>query len=185
MRLDIVPENLLERIALRAGVVPTPLGDTIVAMTLARAIMVATKLGVFEALAKQACTTHEAAALCGLDQHATEALLSALAGAGYVRCNDMRYTLAPVARKWLLKSSPQSLYDYMLFNFLNWTWNERFEDFIRTGKPARIHQEMSSDEWQVYQRAMRSLAGFSASEVARRIPVPRGRGALYMLDIGG
>ena len=82
MRLDTVPENLLERIALRAGVVPTPLGDTIVAMTLARSIMVATKLGIFEVLAKQACTTHEAAALCGLDQHATEALLFALAGAG-------------------------------------------------------------------------------------------------------
>jgi len=88
MRLDTVPENLLERIALRAGVVPTPLGDTIVAMTLARAIMVATKLGIFEALAKQACTTHETAALCGLDQHATEALLFALAGAGYVSCNE-------------------------------------------------------------------------------------------------
>jgi len=183
MRLDTVPENLLERIALRAGVVPTPLGDTIVAMTLARAIMVATKLGIFEALAKQACTTHETAALCGLDQHATEALLFALAGAGYVSCNEMRYTLSPVARKWLLKSSPQSLYDYMLFNFLNWTWDERFEDFLRTGKPTHIHQEMSNDEWRVYQRAMRSLAGFSAFEVARRIPMPRG--ALRMLDLGG
>src|SRR6266699_4080677 len=183
MRLDTVPENLLERIALRAGVVPTPLGDTIVAMTLARAIMVATKLGIFEVLAKQACTTHEVAALCGLDQHATEALLFALAGAGYVRCKDMRYTLSPVAQKWLLRSSPQSLYDYMLFNFLNWTWDERFEDFLRTGTPTQIHQEMSHDDWHVYQRAMRSLAGFSAFEVARRIPVPRG--ALRMLDIGG
>jgi len=162
---------------------PTPLGDTIVAMTLARAIMVATKLGIFEALAKGEYTTHEAAALCGLDQHATEALLFALAGAGYVRCKAMRFTLAPVARKWLLKSSPQSLYDYMLFNFLNWTWDERFEDFLRTGKPTHIHQEMSNDEWRVYQRAMRSLAGFSAFEVARRIPVPRG--TLYMLDLGG
>jgi SAM-dependent methyltransferase len=88
-----------------------------------------------------------------------------------------------VARKWLLKCSPQSLYDYMLFNFLNWAWEEHFEDFIRTGKPARIHQEMSNDEWQVYQRAMRSLASFSALEVARRTPVRRG--ALHMLDIGG
>jgi hypothetical protein len=122
--------------------------------------------------------THEAAARCGLDQHATEALLFALAGAGYVRCKVMHYTLTPVARKWLLKSSPQSLYDYMLFNFLNWTWDERFEDFLRTGKPAHIHQEMSHDQWKLYQRAMRSLAGFSAFEVARRIPVPRG--ALHM-----
>jgi len=136
--------------------VPTPLGDTIVAMTLACAIMVATKLGIFEALAKGECTTHEAAALCGLDQHATEALLFALAGAGYVRCKAMRYTLAPVARKWLLKSSPQSLYDYMLFNFLNWTWDERFEGFLRTGKSPHIHQEMSNDEWRVYHYLVKS-----------------------------
>src|SRR5437763_4309823 len=183
MRLNAVPENLLERIALRAGVVPTPLGDTIVAMTLARTIMVATKLGIFEVLANGESTASEVATRCGLDQHATEVLLFALGGAGYVRSKGTHYTLAPVARKWLLKSSPQSLYDYMLFNFLNWTWDERFEDFIRSGEPTHIHQEMSNDEWQVYQRAMRSLAGFSASEVARRIPVPRG--ALHMLDIGG
>ena len=44
-------------------------------------------------------------------------------------------------------------------------------------------QEMSNDEWRVYQRAMRSLASFTAFEVARRIPVPRG--ALHMLDLGG
>jgi hypothetical protein len=100
MRLNAVPKNLFGRIALRAGVVPTPLGDTIVAMTLARTIMVATKLGIFEALGKGACTTHEIAIRCGgLDQHATEALLFALDGAGYVRCKEMRYTLAPVAKK--------------------------------------------------------------------------------------
>src|SRR5258708_10170400 len=183
MRLDTVPESLFERIALRAGVVPTPLGDTIVAMTLARTIMVYRKIGIFKALAKQECTAREVAARCGLDQHATEVLLFALAGAGYVRSKAMHYTLAPVARKWLLRSSPQSLYDYMMFNFLNWTWDERFEDFIRTGRPTQIHQEMSIDEWQVYQRGMRSLAGFSAFEVARRMPLPRG--ASHMLDIGG
>src|SRR5260370_7943946 len=183
MRLNTHPENLFERIALRAGVVPTPLGDTIVAMTLARTIMVATKLGIFEVLAKAEYTAQEMATACGLNLHATEVLLLVLAGAGYVRSKGKRYALAPVARKWLLKSSPESLYYYMLFNFLNWTWDERFEDFIRSGEPTHIQQEMSKDEWQVYQRAMRSLAGFSASEVGRRIPVPRG--ALHMLDIGG
>ncbi len=60
----------------------------------------------------------------------TEALLFALAGSGYAWSKGKRFVLAPVGRKWLLKSSPQSLYDYMLFNFLNWTWDERFEDFM-------------------------------------------------------
>src|SRR2546421_9416585 len=61
MKLHAVPENLLERIALRAGVVPTHLGDTIVAMTLARTIMVATKLGIFEALAKRSTISSSSA----------------------------------------------------------------------------------------------------------------------------
>jgi hypothetical protein len=30
--------------------------------------------------------------------------------------------------------------------FLNWTWDERFEDFIRTGKPTHIQQELPRDE---------------------------------------
>ena len=110
MRLNAVPENLLEMIALHAGVVPTPLGDTIVAMTLARTIMVATKLGIFETLAKGEGTPCEVAAGCELDQHATEVLLLALAGAGYVRNKGTHYMLAPVARKWLLKSSRQCPY---------------------------------------------------------------------------
>jgi hypothetical protein len=82
-------KNLLERIALRAGVVPTPLGYTIVAMTLARTIMVATKLGVFEVLAKGACTARELATRCGFDQHATEVFLFALAGAERTPCTRM------------------------------------------------------------------------------------------------
>jgi Dimerisation domain len=102
MRLNTHPENLIERIALRAGVVPTPLGDTIVAMTLARTIMVATKLGIFEVLAKAEYTAQDIATACGLNLHATEVLLFALAGAGYVRSKGKRYALAPVARKWLL-----------------------------------------------------------------------------------
>src|SRR2546428_13469154 len=103
MRLNASPENLLERIALRAGVVPTPLGDTIVAMTLARTIMAATKLGVLEALAKAACTVQDIATRCGLDRHATQALLFPLAGAGNVRSKGTHYTLPPTATKARLK----------------------------------------------------------------------------------
>src|SRR5260370_42346934 len=114
MRLNTHPENLIERIALQAGVVPTPLGDTIVAMTLARTIMVATKLGIFEVLAKAEYTAQDIATACGLDLHATEVLLFALAGAGYVRSKGNRYSLPSVARKLLLKTSPRSLYDYIL-----------------------------------------------------------------------
>jgi hypothetical protein len=43
MKIGIIPENTLERVALAAGAVPRPLFDTHLAMMLARTIMAATK----------------------------------------------------------------------------------------------------------------------------------------------
>ena len=50
MRLGTVSENPIERLLLVAGQLPTPLGDTLIALLLSRTVMTATKLGVFEAL---------------------------------------------------------------------------------------------------------------------------------------
>ncbi len=106
MKLGVIPENVLERVALAAGVVPRPILDTLVAMMLARTIMAATKLGIFEALASGPLPAHQVAAHCGTDPRATEKLLTALAGCGYVRAAHGQYVLAPVARKWLLEDGP-------------------------------------------------------------------------------
>ena len=66
--------------------------------------------------------------------------------------------------------------------FREWDFVAYYEEFLRTGKPLNIHQSLSEKDWEVYQRGMRSLAGVSAPEVARRTPVPHG--ARDMLDIG-
>ena len=49
MRLMSVPENIAEAAALVAGAVPTPLMDTLVGLLLAKTIMAATAVGVFDA----------------------------------------------------------------------------------------------------------------------------------------
>jgi SAM-dependent methyltransferase len=183
MRLGVIPENLIERIVLALGILPTPIMDTQMAYTLARTIMVGTKLGVFEALAAGALTADEVATRCKTHPWATKKLLNALTGSDYLRADGERYALAPVARKWLLKESPQSLHDKMLFQFLEWNLMGHYEDFVRSGKPLDVHETISDDEWGVYQRGMRSLAGMFVSEVTRRTPVPKG--ARDMLDIGG
>jgi SAM-dependent methyltransferase len=183
MKLGIIPENILERVALAAGVVPRPILDTLVAMMLARTIMAAAKLGIFEALASGPLPAHQVAAHCGTDPCATEKLLTALAGCGYVRAEHGQYALAPVARTWLLTDSPRSLRDQMLMQFTEWEWIEGYEEFVGSGTPRDIHESMSDDEWGLYQRSMRALAGGSASEVGRRTPVPKG--VRDMLDIGG
>ena len=237
MKIGVIPENSLERAALWAGMVPTPLAQTIMGMWLARTIMVGVKVGIFEALKDCPLTATEVAARCHSDPRATEKLLFALAGSDYLRVQsprrrgaytdthanthaeampaeqsttlmvdsgDMsspktqcatqgrtaecapdadRYALAPVARRWLLASSPQSLRDGVLHQFLDAQLIEHYEDFVLTGRPVNMHATMSPEQWGVYQRGMRSGANLYAPEVARRTPVPPG--AREMLDIGG
>jgi SAM-dependent methyltransferase len=184
MKVGVIPENPIERLVLRLGRVPTPMFDTMIAVLLARTIIVATKLGVFEALASGPLTAQEVAAQVRADPRATAKLLNALVAARYAAVADGRYTLAPVAAKWLLRNSPQSLYDNMLFRFVEWEAIGHCEEYVRTGKPIDVHRSISGDEqWGLYQRGMRSLAGPSAAEVAHRTPVRSG--ARDLLDIGG
>jgi SAM-dependent methyltransferase len=183
MKLGALPENPLELAALAARLAPTPLLDTLIALLLAHSVLAATQLGVFETLASGPLTAEAVAERCGTEPRATEKLLGALAGAGYLRFRAGRFGLAPIARKWLLKDSPHSLYDALLLQVLDARFVARTEEFVRTGEPANLHGTLSLEEWALYQRGMRSGANLVAGELARRIPVPKG--ARDLLDIGG
>jgi SAM-dependent methyltransferase len=183
MKLKVVAEHPLERVVLALGIAPVTLVDTHMAFLRARAIMVGTKLGVFDAIAAGARTAPAIAAKCGTDARATEKLLSALTGSGYVSQSGGDYGLTAVARKWTLADAPQSLRDKILFEFIEWEMVEKVEDYVRTGRPLELHQGTDKERWRLYQNAMRALAGMAAPEIARRLPVPAG--ATTMLDIGG
>jgi SAM-dependent methyltransferase len=182
MKIGAIPENLLERIALMAGVVPTPFVDSF-CYVLARTIMAATKLGVFEALRAGPRTAAVVAAECGTHPHATGKLLDTLVSSGYLQLEGEQYTLAPIARKWLLKDTPQSMHDIVMLRYVDWEWLTHLEEFVVTGTPLDIHRELPPEHWSLYQRGMRSLASATVGEMTRRTPVPKG--ARHMLDIGG
>jgi SAM-dependent methyltransferase len=183
MRIGPIPESPLERMLLSAGLLPVPLVDTMVALLLARTVMTATKVGLFEALAAGPLTPGEAASRCGTDARATAKLLFALAGARYVRARGSTYALTPMTRKWLLRESPSSQRDAVLHRYLDAALMEHAEDFVRSGEAVSFHTKMSAEQWGVYQRGQRAQAVFLAPEMARQTPLPMG--ARDMLDIGG
>jgi SAM-dependent methyltransferase len=187
MKLGTIPQNPLEWGVLRAGLVPTPLLDTIVALLLARTVMTSTRLGVFEALAGGPLPAKDVAVRCNAQPGPMEKLLGALVGAGYLAVAEGRYRLAPVARKWLLQEAPSSLYDAILLQFLDAGYIEHMEEFVRTGTPVHIHEQMSSEDWGYYQRGMRSGANLAVGELVQRVGLPRRSGGVsrQMLDIGG
>jgi SAM-dependent methyltransferase len=183
MHLGLIPDGKLERDSLDAGHIPAPFFEAHYGFALARAVMVATKLGVFESLSAAAGSSADVAARCGTEPTATQKLLIALTGSGYLDCVGGRYMLTAKARTWLVRDSSRSVAEALMFAFCEWELMCHVEDYVRTGIPIDLHERMDGDQWSLYQRSMRALAAQSAVEAAPLIPVPTG--ATDMIDVGG
>ncbi len=183
MRLGVIPETPLEWIGLRLGRVPLPLFETHIAATLARALMAAVRLGIFESLSAGPRGVTEIALLCRTNPKATMLLLDALTTSRYLTFDGGQYALTRQSWTWMLRDSPQSIRDKILLQNTEWRWLAELEAFIASGQPLQFHSSMSGEERRLYHRSMRALAGIAGAEVARRIPMPPR--AHRMLDIGG
>lgn len=183
MRVGPIPETLIERIATLAGLAPTPVVDTFHAVIVARAVVVATKLGVFDALAAGPADAASIAASLRVHAGALTRLLNLLVAARYLEFGKTGYTLSPLSRKWMVSDAPQSLHDVMLLRLLEWQAIDLTEDFVRSGKALDVHDIIRGDQWVTYQRGMRALSRLTADEVVRRVKLPKD--ATAMLDIGG
>ncbi len=183
MKLKSVPENLLERVALTFNLAPTPMFDTQIAFTSARAIMAAAELGVFEALGKSTKTFEQVATACKTHPAATKQLLDCLAGIGYLKWSNGNYSLKPKYYKWLLKDYPSNIIGKLRFQISEWNWVGKMEDYVRTGKPLELHSVINESEWATYQQGMRDLSVNASKELAGKIKLPGN--PTKMLDIGG
>jgi 2-polyprenyl-3-methyl-5-hydroxy-6-metoxy-1,4-benzoquinol methylase len=183
VKLTATPESVPEVIAVALNLVPIPLLHTWLAFIAARSIMAASALGIFEALGEADRTAEEVAANCRTDPRATKQLLNCLVGIGYARWRDGKYGICRRHRKWLLRASSNSIVGKLGFLSTEWDLVSRLREFVQSGKPVKMHDSMSTEQWALYQDAMHELAGGPASEVATRLPMPRG--ATRVLDIGG
>ena len=108
MRLGVVPDDLLERMALLSGMLPPGIFECWFGIMLARTVMATTRLNVFESLAAGPLTAEEVAERCGTHPRATEKLLNALVGVGCLQVFGKRYRLRRSARSWVLKDGKHS-----------------------------------------------------------------------------
>lgn len=74
MKLGVIPENLAERLALWIGIPPPGIVESWLGIMASRAVMAATKLDIFEALAAGPLTVQEIANKCATHPHGTAAL---------------------------------------------------------------------------------------------------------------
>jgi len=146
MRLGAVPETPLEWLALRVGRIPTPLVDTHLAFAFARTLMVAVRVGVFEALADGERSARDVAARCATAEGPTARLLHALVGMGYLRPGRAdRIALTRSSRRWLTRASPDEVLDKVLFGFDEWRFVEGYEAYVRDGRSIDMHASLGDE----------------------------------------
>lgn len=181
MRIGVIPEGLRERLVISSRRFPLPLFDVMGTMMVSRTIMAGVHFRVFDRLAQSPKTAKELAGETGCNAHGVELLLNALAGCGYLEHEDGRYRNAPLAERWLLSEAPQTLANFVRYNYDQWDWVSHLEEYIERGEARDIHAKLDAPHWRNYMLGLRDIASLSADEVARRLPVHQPRS---LLDVG-
>ncbi|HVE67557.1 MAG TPA: class I SAM-dependent methyltransferase [Solirubrobacteraceae bacterium] len=183
-RVGAEPENLLERVALRANLAPWPVVHSMFAPPLGRVLQVAARTGVFAALARGPATPESLAAQLDLREPGTRLLLECLTASEIVRESGGTYEMERNARKWLDPESETSVLGFIADNAEYWDWWARLEDLIREGRSVELHDRGADDPyWRTYIRGQFELARLSAPEVARGLKLPGG--AESVVDLAG
>src|SRR5215469_9337980 len=99
MRIAAVPDGIVERLGLLLGKLPTPIGEAMYSMPVARSLQVAQRTGILAALAEGSREPGELAEHLGLRQAGTERVLDVIATLGHVKQGpDGRYEMTASGR---------------------------------------------------------------------------------------
>ena len=185
MRIGAIPDGLVERLGLLFGKVPTPVGEAMFSMPVARSLQVAQRTGILAALAEGPRDPAEMAEHLGLQATGTLRVLDVIATLGHVRQNpDGTYEMTRAGRRWLDPASDTYLGDFLADTYEYWDWYAGLEDLVRDGRHVELHAKAADDPyWQSYIRGQFQLARLSSAEVAKAVPLARG--AHSLLDVAG
>jgi len=152
----------------------------------ARAIQVALKLKLFEALAAGERDAAGLASATGCDARATMILANAMVALGLLERNGARYRLTATARRYLVESSDEFLGGMIAFDEALFPLWVRLEESVRGGAPARTPDmfQFRPEETERFIRAMDSLvrARGDARYLAADLDLS---GVEVLADVGG
>ena len=125
----------------------------------ARIVQTAVELRIFDVLDNEPLGAEAVAAKLGLNAAATELLLNALVALNVLEKQDQAFSLAPIARQFLLQNSAQYLGAMIRFESSLWHCWEQLPQAIRSGKAARPADmyQMDPTETEIFIQAMDSL----------------------------
>jgi SAM-dependent methyltransferase len=185
MRLALRGGNTLERLALRANLVPAPAAEAWGGVAASGVLVAAVRTGILARLASAPAGAEEIARDLCLAPTPTRLLIDCLIATGHARrSRDGTVRLARRDRRWL---DPES--EIGVARFVNacgdyFDWWRDLDRLIESGASVEHHDRGPDDPyWRRYVLGQLDLARLSAGEVARRVVLPES--ASSVLDVGG
>jgi ubiquinone/menaquinone biosynthesis C-methylase UbiE len=180
----------LESLLARLNLLPVPLIDTPLSAGIAKVLVTACELGVFDALDKQPLNLETLAKRLQCDPQGLQLLLQLLISAGYLRLRRGRYRNTRTAQRWLTSTSPSSVAPYIIHSpDIVAIW-DHLPEVVRENRQAmRMPYEEDATKPEMAAALARHYAGLASlamvlgGEVVRRAPIPRH--ATQLLDVGG
>ncbi|HJT58608.1 MAG TPA: class I SAM-dependent methyltransferase [Ktedonobacteraceae bacterium] len=180
----------LESLLARLNLLPIPLFDTPLAAGIAKVLVTACELGVFDALDGQPLTLESLAQRLQCDPQGLQLLLQLLISAGYVRVRHGKYRNTRVSQRWLASRSRSSVAPYIIHSpDIVAIW-DHLPEVVRTNRQAmRMPYEDDATNPETAAALARHYAGLASlamvlgGEVVRRVHIPPH--ATQLLDVGG
>ena len=107
--------NITEKMLIRFNVLPAPMLEGFLYWMAGKAVLVAGKLGVFDALETSLLSIEELAEELTVSEKGVSVLLEVLESLGYVAKSGESYTNTKFSSKWLAKSSPDTVATFHSF----------------------------------------------------------------------
>ena len=179
-----------ERLMGRLNILPQPLFDAVLAPGVAKAVLTAWELGLFDALSEQPLSLSDLAERVACQPEGLRLLVNILLPAGYLRRRGGLYHNSRTAQRWLTSSSPASIAPSILHDPYFVTFWESMSVVVRddgqtatTGRESDALPESMQALLSGHYAWLASLAVALGNEMIRRAPVPKG--ATRLLDVGG
>jgi SAM-dependent methyltransferase len=187
MPLRLTP---LEYLLARMNILPAPLFDAPLSAGLAKILVTACELGVFDQLSGHSLALPLLAERLDCEPQGLQVLLNLLVSGGYLRYRRGLYANTRMAQRWLTHSSPVSVAPYIIHSpDIVAIW-EHVGEVIHTNKQAmRIPYDEDATESPQQQLLARHYAGLASlatalgGEIVNRVRIPRA--SLRLLDVGG
>lgn len=182
--------TMLENILARLNVLPMPLIDTPLSAGIAKVLVTACELDLFDTLGKQSMTLEVLAQRVDCDPQGLQLLLQLLVSASYLKQRNGTYSNTALARRWLTSTSSVSIAPYVIHSpDIVAIW-DAMPEVVRTNKQA-MHMPYAEDASKPetarllarHYAGLASLATALGREITLRVQLPRG--ATTLLDVGG